>query len=70
MGRRRSSIYDDAIPDLGPAREAALNPPGQWHIMISYSQQSDRAAMLSRELRSSLRETGLSVWFDVDMNDN
>ena len=37
--------------------------------MISYSQQSDRAAMLSRELRSSLRETGLSIWFDVDMND-
>ena len=38
---RPSSLGE--VQDL-MSREAALNPPGQWHIMISYSQQSDRAA--------------------------
>ena len=40
-----------------------------WHFMISYTQRSDRASMLARELRTSLRRLGFTVWFDVDMKD-
>ena len=37
--------------------------------MISYTQRSDRATVLARELRTSLQTRGCSTWLDVDMQD-
>ena len=65
----RTNIYDGIIPNLGPPREAALNRPGHWHMMISYTQRSDRAQVLAHELRTSLQAMGFTVWLDIDMED-
>ena len=65
----RTDIYDGIIPNLGPPREAALNRPGHWHMMISYTQRSDRAQVLAHGLRTSLQAMGFTVWLDIDMED-
>ena len=56
------------IPTLAK-RRGALNAPGAWHFMISYTQRSDRAIALATSLEKDLVHRGYSVWLDVNMND-
>ena len=56
------------IPQL-PLNEKALNAPGSWHFMISYTQKSDRAKALAHHMCASLKECGFTVWLDTNMDD-
>ena len=51
------------------SRAHALNPPGAWHFMISYTQRSERGMMLAQKLCASLKELGYTVWLDVRRTD-
>jgi len=48
---------------------SALNPPGKWDFMISYTQQNGFAKALATKLHSTLKDQGWGVWFDVEMGD-
>ena len=56
------------IPKIA-TRQGAINAPGAWHFMISYTQRSDRAVALATKLSKDLAHRGYSVWLDVDMAD-
>ena len=49
-------------------RSNSLNAPGQWHFMISYTQQDLKAQALAQRLSSSLKGGGFTVWLDVEMD--
>ena len=59
-----STVASERPPEL-QRRAHALNPPGAWHFMISYTQRSERGSRLAEKLRSSLKELGYTVWLDV-----
>ena len=46
----------------------AINPPGQWHAMVSYTQRNAQAKLLAETLYASLKERGFPVWLDVKMD--
>jgi hypothetical protein len=59
------STAGSELPPMLQRRAQALNPPGAWHFMISYTQRSERGTMLAQKLRASLKELGYTVWLDV-----
>lgn len=61
-------IGEPLVPDL-VERADALNAPGAWHFMISYTTRNDAAKLMARELRTHLRGLGFSVWLDIDMGE-
>jgi len=65
---RKRICHRAAAPKL-KKRKNALNTPGAWHFMISYTQRSDRAIALATKLEKDLAHRGYSVWLDVNMND-
>ena len=66
--RRRRQQQRAGIPKI-VARKGALNVPGAWHFMISYTQRSDRAVALATKLEKDLAHRGYSVWLDMNMSD-
>lgn len=56
------------IPNV-VGRKGALNAPGAWHFMISYTQRSDRGVALATKLEKDLAQRGYSIWLDVNMKD-
>ena len=46
---------------------AVLNEPGQWHVMVSYSQRARLPPQIAINLTSYLRAQGYLVWLDVSM---
>ena len=68
MHPKKRICHRAAAPKL-KKRKNALNTPGAWHFMISYTQRSDRAIVLATKLEKDLAHRGYSVWLDVNMND-
>ena len=70
VGPEEKSEKPEHSPVETLAREGAINPPGHWDVMISYTQQNGHAKALALKLYSSLHhEQKKSVWFDVQMED-
>ena len=61
---RRRKERAAGIPKI-VTRRGALNAPGAWHFMISYTQRSDRGTLLATRLKEDLSHRGYSVWLDV-----
>jgi hypothetical protein len=51
-----------------PAVRGAINEPGHWDAMISYTQRNGTAETLAVKISSELHKRGMSVWLDVEMD--
>ena len=61
---------DAPRPQLPATRPAAIrNRPGHWDVFIGHSRRSAAAVVLASETATALEKRGLSVWFDVRMDD-
>jgi hypothetical protein len=61
---------DAPRPQLPATRPAAIrNRPGHWDVFIGHSRRSAAAVVLASETATALEKRGLSVWFDVHMDD-
>jgi len=57
----------DAVPIV--AVVGASNAPGHWDIFIGHSRRCADAVVLGTEAATYFEKKGMSVWFDVRMND-
>ena len=66
----RLAFVDEPASGVEPEpepRPGALNAPGHWDQMISYTQRNPEAETLAEALYASMRERGKTVWLDVKM---
>jgi hypothetical protein len=47
--------------------DASINSPGEWDVMISYTQANPNAKLLAHAMHTALCERGRTVWLDVKM---
>eukprot|EP00854_Cymbomonas_tetramitiformis_P027913 gene27913-34491_t len=50
-----------------PTRDSAINAPGHWDCMVSYSQRDGKAESVATDLFHSLKDKGYRCWLDVKM---
>eukprot|EP01046_Picozoa_sp_COSAG06_P007956 COSAG06_NODE_397_length_16244_cov_230.792320_16_plen_322_part_00 len=67
LNARRSAV---TIPRANAPRPDAINPPGRWDAMISYTQRNPQAELLAEALHSSMEKQlgDHTVWLDIKMD--
>ena len=63
MRRRRG----DSLVSILKASAPALNQPGHWDVMISYTQRHAVSETLAHMLHAAFEKRGKSAWLDVKM---
>ncbi len=56
----------------GPAvarRKGFIHSPGQWDVMISYTQRTSVSETLAANINGELSRRGVSVWWDIKMHE-
>ncbi len=64
----KSAEWKDLAPGAGQRPMEAINAPGHWDIMISYTQRNSVSETLAHALYGVFVRRGLQVWLDVKMD--
>ena len=72
-GARVLAGFSIAICYTMPRRDTrrsgqCLNAPGNWDVMISYTQRNGDSKVLAEALYNSFRDQRLTVWLDIKMS--
>eukprot|EP01047_Picozoa_sp_COSAG01_P050774 COSAG01_NODE_5168_length_4438_cov_4.333026_1_plen_1066_part_00 len=61
------SLSSELVADTPEPRPNALNTPGHWDFMISYTQRNTAAELLAEAVYGEMTGRGKTVWLDIKM---